>query len=88
MNFFKKLKQKTADCGKKVKQAPKNYGNAVKKAYEDGYNAGWSDCREKAPFGTAVSGAVGYGAGYRAKRKYNKAQRSEAYVKRIRARAR
>lgn len=96
-NFGSNVKRKAADCGSKIKQKAVKYGNDVKEkakryggdiknAYELGYNAGWRDCPENSPIGATISGAVGYGCGYRAKKKYNKAQRSETYVRRIQSR--
>lgn len=85
MSFLKKKNtaRSAKNGGKK-----QSYGEVIKSAYESGYNAGWTDCTDNAAFGAAVTGAVGYGNGYRAKKRYNKAQRSEAYVKRIRSKTR
>lgn len=64
-----------------------SYGSRIKRAYEQGYSAGWADGNGNKAFGSSVSGAIGYGNGNRARRRYEKAKRSERYVNNIRLKA-
>lgn len=67
-----------------IKIQKPSYGSRIKRAYEQGYSAGWADGNGNKAFGSSVSGAIGYGNGNRARQRYEKAKRSERYVKNIR----
>lgn len=64
------------------------YGDRLKEAYERGYSSGWEDGANAKAFGATLSGSIGYGKGARARKRYDKAQRSERYVRNIRQKTR
>lgn len=71
-----------------VKTKKTTYGERLKQAYERGYSSGWTDRENNATFGASLAGSIGYGNGSRARKRFDKAQRSERYVKNIRQKAR
>ena len=83
---YNNAKTKVKAKYKKVKDKAINYADDLFDYYQIGYNKGWNDCKSaKSPFGASFVGGVGYGVGFRNKKrmlKYQQQQRTTAPVKR------
>ena len=59
----------------RTKQKVIDYKKELDNIYYSAYSAGWKDCQENSPFGASVVGAIGYGNGFGARKRYYKAQK-------------
>ena len=55
---------------KKIGDYFNDYGNSIKKSFEDGYKRGYEACEtDDSPFGTSIAQGIGYGYGYHVKKR-------------------
>lgn len=74
-NSYDKAKSKVKDTYNKAKNKAMNYANDLSIYYDEGYKKGWNDCKSaNSPFGASLVGGVGYGIGYRNKKRMYKNQ--------------
>lgn len=69
---------KTQKESKKMAEKYNAWKEAIRQANTDGYQKGWNDFANKRPFGSALSGAVGYYNGAKARKKHEKIRASVA----------
>lgn len=69
---------KTQKQSKKMADKYNAWKEAIRQANHDGYQKGWDDFENKRPFGSALSGAVGYYGGAKARIKHEKIHRAAA----------
>ena len=92
-SFKEKVKTKYNDAKTKVKAKYNqvkdkaiNYVDDLGSYYQIGYKKGWNDCKSgNSPFGSSFVGGVGYGVGFRNRKrlfKYQQQQRTTGPVKR------